>query len=872
MLDITEEQKKIFYTGAYFHGYKMHFPDLDLTIGNDTLHEEAVTVKESICDGEDLTLGGCIASSCEFEVSEILQEDLSGLEFTAVQDTVDEAGKMTLQLPMGKYRVDSVSMVDDKDYKKVTAYDALYDASVDVSAWYNGIFPSEEKDVTKLQNGEEVTVKVVEYGTVKLKAMRESLLQHLGIPYESQNLINDDMDVEKAIAPGAGSLPGTTVLKAISTVNGGFGRMNRLGKFEVIRLGTEGLYPEETLYPSDTLYPDGGTDAQYITDHAGGYPEYRSVKYEEYECLPVTCLNIQTDEEDVGVTIGTDLSNPYLITGNFLLYGKSVEQLKTIGINILSGLQEIVYRPHTTIMNALPYMEPGDMVVMPKEQNTVRSYVFTRTMTGIQAATDTLEAKGNKTRANEVTQESEVMQLKGRTLKIRKSIDGVSIEMANIEKKTSTRFEQTDEAIRLEAKRATDAEGELQSSIDLQADSIVLKVDSDGKLVEVALGVDADEGKNYFKVGADNINLTAEEVLDLISNGTINLSGKNINIESENFTVDSEGNVTARSIDIEGGKIHLSTIQGSDSLIKLSHYNVEATIDGKKADIKYYVERTPGDYEHPEAGGVIVLPYPQVGDLCFDVSGNHLYRFETGDSKARWCERTDDLLDAPATVHWSTSMLTTGEGLYTINYDNVRLEVDNGNGGTTSKIYQNGSSANVDGEGIHFHKTMYTTRNGTVEQQELEANVTLETAEYDENLKPEPGLKMDCDSVELGKGGQIKDRDDTLEFSKAIRPPSVETQNISTTSLQVNGKKYVTGSMVRNFSADPLPSTGNLKLAAPNISGEYPVTVVNGDGEACPDLDFTNVKILPNEGAISVFVTKAITGLARITYSYWANE
>ena len=41
------------------------------------------------------------------------------------------------------------------------------------------------------------------------------------------------------------------------------------------------------------------------------------------------------------------------------------------------------------------------------------------------------------------------MQLKGRTLKIQKNIDSVYIEMANVEKQTSTRYEQTDEAIRL---------------------------------------------------------------------------------------------------------------------------------------------------------------------------------------------------------------------------------------------------------------------------------------------------------------------------------------------------------------------------------------------------------------------------------------
>lgn len=92
MVDLTEAQKKIFCSGTYFHGYQMHFPDLGLTIGNDTIHSEAVTIKESICDEEELVLGGCIASSCEFEVSEILQNELNGQGFIAIQETVDEDG------------------------------------------------------------------------------------------------------------------------------------------------------------------------------------------------------------------------------------------------------------------------------------------------------------------------------------------------------------------------------------------------------------------------------------------------------------------------------------------------------------------------------------------------------------------------------------------------------------------------------------------------------------------------------------------------------------------------------------------------------------------------------------------------------------
>ena len=83
MINLTDKQKALFYNGGNFKDYVFYFPDLDLKITNDTIHQEAVTIKESICEDDEFTLGGCIASSIEFEVSEIITHDLTGLEFTA---------------------------------------------------------------------------------------------------------------------------------------------------------------------------------------------------------------------------------------------------------------------------------------------------------------------------------------------------------------------------------------------------------------------------------------------------------------------------------------------------------------------------------------------------------------------------------------------------------------------------------------------------------------------------------------------------------------------------------------------------------------------------------------------------------------------
>lgn len=111
---------------------------------------------------------------------------------------------------------------------------------------------------------------------------------------------------------------------------------------------------------------------------------------------------------------------------------------------------------------------------------------------------------------------------------------------------TSSQLTQTDESISAEVKRAEISEASIRQSLTKQGAEIVLKVDSRGQIVQVGLSSDADNG-SVFKVNADNINLTANDILNLLSNGEINLTGKNIKITSKNFTVDKDGKITAKS-------------------------------------------------------------------------------------------------------------------------------------------------------------------------------------------------------------------------------------------------------------------------------------------------------------------------------------
>ena len=114
-------------------------------------------------------------------------------------------------------------------------------------------------------------------------------------------------------------------------------------------------------------------------------------------------------------------------------------------------------------------------------------------------------------------------------------------ECGELEKTTEqlySEIEQTAESIRLEV---ADETNELSSEIEQIAGQIVLSVNSKGKIVQVELSADPDSG-SVFSVSADNIELSAEEVISLMAGGNLDLSGKNITITSDNFSVDEEGN------------------------------------------------------------------------------------------------------------------------------------------------------------------------------------------------------------------------------------------------------------------------------------------------------------------------------------------
>ena len=103
-------------------------------------------------------------------------------------------------------------------------------------------------------------------------------------------------------------------------------------------------------------------------------------------------------------------------------------------------------------------------------------------------------------------------------------------------------------------------ESHTSSEISQISNEIVLKVDENGRIVKVSLR--GSESGTEFKVNADNINLSASDVINLISNEEINLNSTNISIVSDNFTVNKDG------VKILGDLVSIGAIKVSDGTIQ----------------------------------------------------------------------------------------------------------------------------------------------------------------------------------------------------------------------------------------------------------------------------------------------------------------
>lgn len=456
--------------------------DGKINITNTELHQEKFELSESLCSDSELTFGACEAGMISFTVSNTFLP-MKGKWMTA---KISLDGHTDAPFQFGRYKVYSDTPTADRTCRDVVAYDALYDViTADVTSWYNSVFPAIKKQETQ----EDGTIKTtVVYDSVTMKQFRNSFFKHFGIMQADASLVNDDMTVEKTIEVTESSDDGGTIGEAISgkevlscilEINGCMGHMGRDGKFHYVYLeqNIQGLYPRNDLYPADDLYPMEPKGVKI------GKGFYISAQYEDFTVKTINKVQIREKENDIGATAGSG-NNAYIIEDNFLAYGKGTEELTGIAKKVLSKIKGIVYRPFSADCKGNPCLEVGDAVRISTKFELIESYILKRTIKGIQALRDSIEADGEEYRTGNVNSvQRSIIQLKGKSNVLERSIEETKSTITNVEKGLQSQITQTASEIRLEVKNTTDG---LSSRITQTAESITAEVtratDAEGTL------------------------------------------------------------------------------------------------------------------------------------------------------------------------------------------------------------------------------------------------------------------------------------------------------------------------------------------------------------------------------------------------------
>lgn len=471
---------------------------------NEDLYNQEMTLEESLCSEEELVFGACEASVLKFRISDIFSPMTGGwLDVNLVIN-----GHSDTPFSLGRYKVVSDNLTADRRYREIVAYDAMYDIlNANVTDWYNAALPDKTS-------------------SMPLRQFRESFLRHFGLQWviPKDGLVNDNMIVEKTVMPE--QISGKDVITAICEINGCFGHIGRDGKFHYIYLpqAIQGLWPADDLYPNrapkhlpeyklGTLYPHDPKSTRI------GSGTYIKCQYEDLVTQSIDKLQIRQEEDDIGLIYGTG-DNAYIIEDNFLVYGKSSEQLSVIAENIYSKITGIAYHPFSANCVGNPCLEVGDPVRLPTKYEIVESYILKRTLKGIQALRDDYTADGVEQYGEKVNGvHRSIIQLKGKSNVLTRTIEETRLEMRDEDAKLYNTISITAGQIRTELKNEVDG---LNNTITVTA-----------KEIRTELTDTKNELSNTISVTAGQIRAELKDTKNELSN-TITVTAREIRTELKN--------------------------------------------------------------------------------------------------------------------------------------------------------------------------------------------------------------------------------------------------------------------------------------------------------------------------------------------------
>ena len=355
-----------------------------------------------------------------------------------------------------------------------------------------------------------------ENDAITIATFRNSLLNAFNIQYEPKVLINDDAIITNWLI-NVTTLKLGTILSQLCEVQCCCPNVNADEILEFVTLGSTAHDLTSNLEGLNSIWKDFTTEL-------------------------VTGVAVYDTSKNLAQLIGTD-SNVYNLAGNVFVLSMNTQQINSVGANILNAINTIQYTPCSlNLVTSDVEHNLGDSIITPNGN----SYILTQTYSGSLLINEQIISPATKPTLNaEVNSINDEFIEGQKRAKIEQNIDEFYTEYTNYANNTS-------------------------SMISQMSDRIVLKVNSDGQIVQVALTADPDTAATLFKVNANNLDLSATDVFNIMSGGTLNLQSKDITITTTNgdFSVTSDGVITAKR-----GQFGLFTI-ASNSL----YYNNSAPL------------------------------------------------------------------------------------------------------------------------------------------------------------------------------------------------------------------------------------------------------------------------------------------------------
>lgn len=504
---INNGYKSLFYDSGSNHQIFVSIDGKKIA-DNSSIEFESFELEETLCSESDLTFG-----SCESNCIKLVLRGISSILGKEIVVSEEITGSGLDPFIYGKYVVTSDVPTSDKTKREITAYDSMYEIlNCDVKSWYSSLtFP------------------------MSLRQFRDSFFSHVGVEQADVSLVNDGITINKTLVTtnsdsntitSESAISGKKVITAICEINGCFGNINRDGKFEYVILDsiTSALYPSENLYPSDEVFPSD-SNAESMT---GKYIEF---DYENFQTRNITQLEIRNSSESSGEIVGT-AGNNYVISDNFLVSDKSGDDLRRIAGNILQVISKASFTPvKSSNCVGNPCLMLGDPIRFNTSREIIETYILQRTLSGIQAKRDSFVSSGNEYYSKKVNSvKNEIDGLKGKANNLERTAEHTLSELSDLDKNTSSRFEQTADAITAEVTARQGADAEMSTKISQTAHSIGLTASGGEQSVGITIQL-YDENGNVIDTSSGNANITITGVvkfIDLAQAGATVINGSNI--------------------------------------------------------------------------------------------------------------------------------------------------------------------------------------------------------------------------------------------------------------------------------------------------------------------------------------------------------